>query len=224
MLVVTEEWKAAYPGAAMGILVMRGVVNPQYHEGLDKKKKELEAQLRSRFASWSRADLAKLEVLQAYHDYYKRFKKTYHVQLQLESLVFKGKPIPQVAVLVEAMFMAELKNLLLTAGHDLSAIQIPIRLDVAKGDERYNLINGQEQLLKPGDMFMAEGEGVISSVLYGPDRRTRITPETKKALFAVYAPAGVGKQVVIEHLQDIEANVKIVVPEAKTERLRVYTA
>jgi len=36
-------------------------------------------------------------ILKAYQEYYRRFKKTYHVQLQLESLLFKGKSIPSVA-------------------------------------------------------------------------------------------------------------------------------
>jgi hypothetical protein len=44
-----------------------------------------------------------------------------------------------VAALVEAMFIAEVKNMLLTAGHDLDAVQLPITLDVSKGDGRYIL-------------------------------------------------------------------------------------
>jgi hypothetical protein len=34
-------------------------------------------------------------------------------------VALKGKAIPRQAALVEAMFMAELENLILTAGHDL---------------------------------------------------------------------------------------------------------
>ena len=44
----------------------------------------------------------------AYNACYKGFKKTYHVQLQLESVALKGRSIPRVAALMEAMFMAEL--------------------------------------------------------------------------------------------------------------------
>jgi len=94
--------------------------------------------------------LRALPILQAYHTYYKRFDKTYHVQLQLESLVFKGKDFPNVAALVECMFMAELNDLLLTAVHDWDNLRMPLRLDVANGDESYTLPNGQEQVLKPG--------------------------------------------------------------------------
>jgi len=221
---VSEAWKTAYPGAAAGILVMRNVVNPEHHVALDERKDELENLLRSRFSGYDRAALKALPPIQAYNAYLKRYKKTYHVQFQLESVVLKGKGIPRVSALVEAMFMAELKNLLLTAGHDLEAIQTPVRLDVSKGSERYILLNGREQVLKPGDMMMADTQGVISSVLYGPDRRTRITSATRQVFFAVYAPSGIGEQAVYQHLQDIQANVLLVAPDAEVELLKVYGA
>jgi len=221
---VSEAWKTTYPGAAVGILAMRDVANPRHHAALDERKREFEAQLRSRYAGYDRAALKALPILQAYTAYYKRFKKTYHVQLQLESVVFKDKSLPRVAALVEAMFMAELKNLLLTAGHDLEALRGHVGIDVAQGDERYVRINGQEQTLKPGDMFIADGGGIISSVLYGPDFRTRITPETRQVFFTVYAPPGIDEQAVHDHLKDIQDNVLLIAPEARTEMLAVYEA
>ena len=222
MFIVSEAWKKAYPGAAVGVLAMRNVVNPEGHAVLDKRKEELENQLRSRFSDCDRAALKALPTLQAYEAYYKRYKKTYHVQLQLESVVFKGKAIPRVAALVEAMFMAELKNLLLTAGHDLESVQRPVKLDVAEGSERYVRLNGEEKELTPGDMMIADAQGVISCVLYGPDHRTRIIPETRQVLFTVYAPPGIGEQAVYDHLRDIQANVLLVAPEADVELLKVY--
>ena len=224
MFIVSDEWKATYPGAAAGVLVMHDVTNPASHPAIDRLRTELENQLRSRFACGDRSALAALPTIQAYNTYFKRYGKTYHVQLQLESIGLKGKPIPRVASLVEAMFIAELKNLLLTAGHDLQAIHPPITLGVAKGDERYVLLNGRDQLLKAGDMMMADGQGVISSVLYGPDQHTRITADTRQVIFAVYAPPGIGEPAVRLHLLDIQANVLLIAPNARVEYLEVHAA
>ena len=235
---VSQAWKTTYPGAAVGVLVMHDVVNPKHHPVLETHKEELENQLRSRFSGYDRAALKAHPVIRAYNEYYGRYKKTYHVQLQLESIVFKGKVIPRVAALVEAMFMAELKNLLLTAGHDLETLEIPVGIDVAAGSERYVRLNGKEQQLKAGDMMIADAQGIISSVLYGPDRRTRITPETRQVLFTVYAPPGIEggapqrtagfsrtqERIVWTHLRDIEENVKLVTPEAKVALMEVYGA
>ncbi len=222
--IISEAFKAAYPGAAAGVLAMSDVENPTSHPALDTRKAELEEQLRAHFGSSDRAALMALPALQAYAAYYKRFKKTYHVQLQLESVAFKSKPIPRAAALVEAMFMAELQNLLLTAGHNAASIRGPVTLNVATGDERYTTISGQEQTLKPGDMFMSDEEGILSDVLYGLDQRTRITPETTEVLFTVYAPAGIEEIAINDHLRDIQANVLLIAPEAKTALLHVYRA
>ena len=222
VLTVSEAWKAAYPGASVGILAMRGVINPKHHPSFDNHREELEKQLRSRYSGYDRAALKALPVISAYNAYYKQFKKTYHVQLQLESVVLKGKPIPRVATLVEAMFMAELKNQLLTAGHDLESVELPAGIDVAEGTEHYVRINGEEQQLKSGDMMISDVAGIISSVLYGPDRRTRITPETKQVLFTVYVPPGIDEQLVSDHLRDIQANVLMVAPDAEIEALEVH--
>jgi DNA/RNA-binding domain of Phe-tRNA-synthetase-like protein len=224
MFIVTDAWKAAYPGACAGILEMHDVMNSEAHPGLDERKATVENDLRARLAGADRAAIKALPTLRAYEVYFGRFKKTYHVQLQLESVALKGKPIPRVAALVEAMFMAELKNQLLTAGHDLAALRQPITLGAADGTERYVGLSGQEQTLKADDMFMSDAEGVISSVLHGPDRRTAIIPATCRAVFAVYAPAGIGADAVHAHLQDIESNVRLVAPDAVTASLDIYCA
>jgi DNA/RNA-binding domain of Phe-tRNA-synthetase-like protein len=222
MFQVSDAWKAVFPEAHAGVLVMSEVENPPRHTALEEQKALLEKQLRQRFAGQDRAAIGKLPVLQAYEAYYRRFNKTYHVQLQLESIVFKGKSIPGVAALVEAMFMAEVNNLLLTAGHDLDALQLPVTLDVATGGERYILLRGQEQELKPGDMFIADRAGIISSILYGPDQRTQIQAQTRNVMFTVYAPAGIQEQAILQHLQEIQHNVQLVAPRAQVGMLKVF--
>ncbi len=211
----SEAWKKAYPGAAIGILALENVTNPRSHPELERQKQQLEQDLKRRFGESDRASLRALPTLQTYHNYYKRFKKSYHVQLQLESLAFKGKSIPRVACLAEAMFMAELKNQLLTAGHDLAMVERPFGVQVAQGDERYIRLNGQEQCLKRDDMFIADSKGVMSSIIYGPDRRTQIRPETTEVVFAVYAPTGISTEAVVAHLEDIKAYTLLFSPDAR---------
>jgi DNA/RNA-binding domain of Phe-tRNA-synthetase-like protein len=220
--IVSESWLQTYPNASAGILALNGVSNPDVNPDLEKRKQALECELRSLYHGMDRASLAALPVIQAYNAYYKAFKKTYHVQLQLESLVIKDRSLPRVAALVEAMFMAELSNLLLTAGHDLSPVKGPVMLGAAAGDEVYTTLQGADKTLKPGDMYMRDDEGVISSVLYGPDARTRITPLTSQVLFTVYAPEGIDKAYLRKHLVDLRDNVFVISPAAKVEALEVY--
>jgi DNA/RNA-binding domain of Phe-tRNA-synthetase-like protein len=222
MFEVTDAWKLAFPGAHAGVLILKDVVNPAGHAGLERCKEALVQELRLRYGGLERSQLLTIPSLQVYDDYYKRFKKTYHVQLQLESLVFKGKSIPSMAALVEAMFMAEIKNMLLTAGHDFDALQLPVRLDVTTGDEIYTLIRGQPQQVKPGDMMITDGKGIMSNIIYGPDQRTQIQPGTRNVIYTTYAPAGICEQAVKEHLQDIQEYVRLFAPDAQTDMLQVF--
>jgi DNA/RNA-binding domain of Phe-tRNA-synthetase-like protein len=219
---VTPTWKSAYPGAHVGVLLLRAVSNPAHDQELERRKAALEEQLRAQFSGQDRAVIASHPVLQAYGNYYRQFKKTCHIQLQLESIVLKGKSIPNVAALVESMFMAEMQDFLLTAGHDLDILQLPLTLDVAAGTEGYTLLRGDAQTLKPGDMMIRDQAGVISSILYGPDQRTQIRPDTRNVIFTVYAPPGIDEQTVLRHLQHIQENVMVFAPQAKVEQLNVY--
>jgi DNA/RNA-binding domain of Phe-tRNA-synthetase-like protein len=210
-----ENWKEALPGMCAGALAVRGVENPEASSALEERKASLEAGLRQQYAGMDRTGLTALPVLRAYEAYYRRFKKTYHVQLQLESLLFKGRSIPSVSALVEAMFMAELENLLLTAGHDLEQLALPVRVSIARGDETYVVMRGETQILKAGDVVMSDRAGVISSIIYGPDLRTRITPATQAALFTVYAPPGISAAAVAHHLERIAEYIRLVSPGAQ---------
>jgi len=223
MLQLSESWRAAHPEAHIGILAMRGVANPREVPALDARKAALESELREHLAGKTRADIKALPAIQAYTRYYKRFKKTYHVQHQLESVALKGRDLPRVAALVEAMFMAELQNLLLTAGHDLDVLTQPVTVHSADGSETYTGISGKELALKAGDMYIADAKGVLSSIIYGPDQRTKIGAETRSALFTVYAPAGIAPEDVIAHLKTIRDLAILISPEAQVEELKVYS-
>jgi DNA/RNA-binding domain of Phe-tRNA-synthetase-like protein len=221
MIQVTEAFRSTFPRARLGLLAMNGVANPALDSHLQVRKAEIEEELRQRYQGADRARLKQIPTIQAYVQYYAKFEKTYHLLLQLESVALKGKPIPSVAALVEAMFMAEIKNSLLTAGHDLEKVSLPLTLGVATGGERYQGIRGRDETCKAGDMLIADGEGIISSIMCGPDARTRLAPWTTRALFTVYAPEGVEEGALRSHLQELEEYVRLVSPEAVTETSQI---
>jgi len=222
MLSLTDSWKSAYPNASVGLLQMRGVSNPEANADLDAKSAYVERALRESYSGADRAAIKAIPAINAYNDYYKRFKKTYHVQLQLESVLLKGRSIPGMRSLVKAMVTAELKNQLLTAGHDVSKLDGLLTASVATGDEEYVGFGGKPLQLKANDMNISDGAGVISSVLYGPDARTSLGPETESACFTVYAVPGIDKAAVEAHLHDIGEFVRLVAPNAAVELLEVF--
>lgn len=206
---------------SIGILVMENIKNESSEDKLMLVRQELEGTIRSKYGQATRESLKALHPIDAYISYYKKFGYTYHVLPQLESVI-KGKPIPGGLPLVNAMFMAELKNMLLTAGHDFEKIKAPLSLRVSTGSESFTAMNGKDVTTIPGDFMIADQEAVISSILRGPDLRTAITKDTTRVIFIVYAPIGIEEQLVREHLRDIEAYVRIFSGESRTCLSRVF--
>jgi DNA/RNA-binding domain of Phe-tRNA-synthetase-like protein len=222
MFVVSERWSNTYPDAMVGMLVARGAANVVEHPELERRKRMLEGALTGRFGNAD--DIKAAPAMQAYVSYYKRYEKTYHLVQQLKTLVVKQRPLPTVSGLVDVMFMAEMKNLLLTAGHDLTTVVPLIILDTGTGNESYIKLNQESQITKEDDMMVVDGVGILSTVIHGPDYRSRITPETRDALYVVYAPAGIAREEVIRHLRDIRENIMLFSPSVEVEPARLLSA
>ena len=208
----TDAWRAAHPGAAIGLLELSGVADSGESGRLADRKRETEARLRDRYQGLTRQDLTSLPMMAAYVRYYKRFNKTYHVQLQLESIVLKGKSLPAVTPLVDANFIAEIETLVLTAGHDAARLREPVRIDVARDDDTMTQMNGSTRCMRPGDMVMRDADGISCSILYGQDNRSPISPQTSRALYVAYAPSGVTANAVNAQLDAIERNLRLCEP------------
>lgn len=219
----TPDWHTVHPGATIGLLELSGVDNSRPSPALDAEKRAVEARLRGRFSGSARADLLSLPTMAAYQRYYKRFEKTYHVLLQLESIVLKGKNLPDVSPLVDSNFTAEVETLILTAGHDVAKLVPPIVMDISRPGDVMVRMNGAPKEIDPGDMVMRDATGVVCSILYGQDNVSPITPSTTHALYVAYAPAGVSPEEVEGHLRKVEENVRRFCPEAKVEQLSLVT-
>jgi len=217
----TDGWRSAHPGAVIGLLELAGVENTRSSPELDARKRQTEALLRERCKGFSRPDFLALPVMAAYEQYYKRFNKTYHVQLQVESIVLKGKSLPNVSPLVDANFAAEVETLVLTAGHDVAKLQGPISMDVSRDGDRITQMNGSSRDIRAGDMVMRDANGLCCSILYGQDNRSPISPATSHVLYVAYAPAGVPAETVEAQLAKIEGNVRLFSPKAMVEQRRL---
>jgi DNA/RNA-binding domain of Phe-tRNA-synthetase-like protein len=221
-ITVSEMLQQTHPGACVGVLALQNTFNLASHPALAQQRAALEVELRQRHAGQSRADLKALPAMAAYVGYYKKFKKTYHVLLQLESVVFKEQPIPAAGVLIEAMFMAELNDGLLTAGHDMDTVEAPLDIRASIDGEPFMRMNGQPQPLKGNDIIMADARSVICSINYGSDQRTRIHAGTKNVLYVTYAPPGITAAAVAVHQDRILDIVRTPSPGVQVAHQQVY--
>lgn len=224
LISATAEWRTAHPGAVIGLLELSRVANAHPSLQLDDRKRETEARLRERYQGFTRQDFLALPVMAAYAQYYKRFNKTYHVQLQVESIALKGKRLPNVSPLVDSNFIAEVETLILTAGHDVGKLQGVVSIDVSRDGDQLTQMAGTPKAIPPGDMIMRDAKGICCSIIHGQDNRSPISFETSHVLYVAYAPVGVPAETVEAHLRVIEEHARLVSPLAVREQQQLLLA
>jgi DNA/RNA-binding domain of Phe-tRNA-synthetase-like protein len=214
----TDGWQKAHPRASIGILEISGIDNSRPSPRLDEQKREVEARLRDRYQGFTRQEFLTLPVMAAYDKYYAHFDKTYHVQLQVESIILKGKNLPNVSPLVDANFTAEVETFVLTAGHDADKLNGRISMDVSRAGDQMTQMNGILKELRAGDMIMRDEEGICCSILYGQDNRSLITPQSTHTLYISYCPSGVPREALDAQLDRILEYIRLFAPLVKMEQ------
>jgi DNA/RNA-binding domain of Phe-tRNA-synthetase-like protein len=209
-----EGVREAYTGWRIGLLEMEGLVPRRNSPELEAEARRVEEALKAKFGGKSRKELAAIPPIDGYDDYFRHWGKAYPVLLQIEAVASRGRRLEMPDPLVLAMFATELDGFLLTAGHDVGALRPPLVLDEADGKRRIPTLGGTEKTPPFGDLTMSDAEGIVASVLLGPDSRTGIASETSRALFVVYAPISVGDGSLERGLEGLAATIGLACPGA----------
>ncbi|MFX0126437.1 MAG: hypothetical protein ACFFAE_22660, partial [Candidatus Hodarchaeota archaeon] len=136
---LTQALKEKFPNSMFGSLIIRNIPNRKGHETLERQKRDLENKIRE-----ANLVMDKDKMIKYYDTYFKMWKKTYPIEYQINTIK-SGRKFPKVSVLVDCMFLAEIKDRILTSGHDLDEIQGDLNFDISEDGEKYLKLNGQEQ-------------------------------------------------------------------------------
>lgn len=199
---IDDNAKAAYPSLKVAVAEAAFSGRPEFNREITDLKRKLEDTIRNSYRNPDH-----LTRITKYNSFYKKFGSKVPMEFQIRSII-NNKEIPAAHPVLTCMFIAELKNMILTAGHDLDKLVDSIEVSLSTGAEEYARINEALQKLKPGDIFAADGTGIISSVLYGPDSRTKITAGTERFLFMCYS-FGLDNEEIEGHMNDILGYLRI---------------
>ncbi|MBD3205905.1 hypothetical protein GF319_06130 [Candidatus Bathyarchaeota archaeon] len=208
---IRRELKLLYNRAVFGRLIVYDLPNKKGNDELENLKRELEKEIREEYP-----DVDKDQVIRSYDTYFKKWNKTYPIEFQIKTIK-SGRQFPRVSALVDSMFLSELRNRILTSGHDLDSIQGELLYDVSDEGEKYTKLNGKEQMLPRSDIVLRDTDGILASVLYGPARRTSIKNDTENAIYLAWCPYSLGFDAIKEHLVDIISNLEVVYGHFKYE-------
>jgi len=99
----------------------------------------------------------------------------------------RGKPLPRVNTLVDAMNLVSLQLQCPLGVYDWDRIVPPVIVRIGRPDEGYEGISG-DPLRLDGRLVLGDGEGLFGNPSHDSSR-TRVTESTVRALIVAWAPA-----------------------------------
>ena len=145
------------------------------------------AALREQYREYVRADVFGQN---PYFRYFRKFKKTYPVMMQFESVLLKGREFPRWNAVTAVPFLAELETHVLCGTHDVDCLMGPVELYQAEAREPFAGLRGDEVHTYPGDVTGRDAGGIIFSMIAGADERTCARAESRHVFYPVFGVPG----------------------------------
>lgn len=153
-----------------------------------------------------------------YFRYFRKFKKTYPVMMQVESFLLKGRPFPEGKYINAVAFLTELKTGILMGTHDADRVEGDIVMYTETEKVPFPSIHGSEGHSYPGDTTGRDDKGVIISMIAGADSRTCLQDDSTHVLYLVFGTPSTSAEVLDECLDQVEEYVRTLAPSAETQR------
>ena len=153
-----------------------------------------------------------------YFRFFKKFKKTYPVLMQLESILLKGRPFPDANPITAIPFLVELETQHLLGTHDVEQVQGGVRLFAGTEKAPFPGMRGEEVHTYPGDFCARDDGGIIFSMIAGADDRTCVRESSTHVFYPVFGVAGQPASEITAVLDQLERDVKTLAPDAEMHR------
>lgn len=199
----------------LGILEVRYPDSSEWNTAAfdELKDRELEA-IRTEGAEYDRETWFRQE---PYFRYFRKFKKTSPVMMQVESFLLKGRPFPEGRYTNSVAFLTELKTRCLMGSHDAEKIEGDLIIYQENEKTDFPSIHGGEAHSYPGDMTCRDDESVVVSMIAGADARTCLSDDSRHVLYFAFGTPGMAAETLERYLLQVEDYVKVLAPAAIAE-------
>ena len=150
-----------------------------------------------------------------YVRFFKKFKKTYPVMMQFESVMFKGRPFPEINPIAEVPFLMEIVTHVLSGTHDVDHICGPVELFSATSKEDFPGMRGVPFHTYPGDFCGRDHEGIIFSLIAGADARTCAKTDSRHVFYPVFGTPDLSEDVIKGAMDVLIRYIGVLAPDAK---------
>ena len=170
------------------------------------------AALREQYREYVRADVFGQN---PYFRYFRKFKKTYPVMMQFESVLLKGREFPRWNAVTAVPFLAELETHVLTGTHDVEQLLGPAELYLAQAKEPFVGLRGDLVHTYPGDLCARDEGGIIFSMIAGADARTCARQTSRHVFYPVFGVPGQDPAALRPMQERLAEYARILAPDAE---------
>lgn len=170
------------------------------------------AALREQYRDYVRADVFGQN---PYFRYFRKFKKTYPVMMQFESVLLKGREFPRWNAVTAVPFLAELETHVLTGTHDVEQLLGPAELYLAQAKEPFVGLRGDVVHTYPGDLCARDEGGIIFSMIAGADARTCARQTSRHVFYPVFGVPGQDPAALRPMQERLAEYARILAPDAE---------
>lgn len=215
MLQITKEPALAERNISVGLVEVRYPERTEWNDAAFHALVEQEfAALRERFAAYERKEVFGEN---PYFRFFKKFKKTYPVMMQFESIMFKGQPFPSFNPITEIPYLLELTTHVLSGTHDIDCIQGPVVLFEGTEKAPFTGMRGTEAHTYPGDVCARDDGGIIFSMIAGADARTCAHPDSCHVFYPIFGTPDLPVSVITDAMDTLTRYVQTLAPTAQIE-------
>ena len=152
-----------------------------------------------------------------YFRFYRKFKKTYPVMQQFETVMFKGRPFPEEDPVTAVPFLLELTTFVLSGTHDIDRIDGPLTIFTPDAKLPFDGMRGDSTHTYPNDICGRDDTGIIFSMIAGADSRTCVHPDSRHVFYPVFGTPDIAPALIEDALETLSGFVRTICPGAKTE-------
>lgn len=215
MVEIKKDAALSQQNIAFGYVEVRYPERSQWNEEAFRELVEEELDnLKRRFSEYDRELVFEMN---PYYSFFKKFRKTYPVMLQFESVVRKGRPFPNRNPVIEVPYLMELMTQVLSGTHDADALQGTVELFLGTEKEPFTGIGGKPVHTYPGDICGRDEGGIIFSAVAGADERTCARNDSRHVIYPVFGTPGMPVEVIEDLLQILVGYVRVLAPTAEIE-------
>ena len=190
---LTPSVKEKYPELAIGNAVVRNVKVEKTRKELEDRKKSVVKEVQEKYGS---KPILEIPEVRAYRDFYKVMGvDPTKVRPPIEYLIRKAMSgsFLSINTLVDSCLLASVQHSAIVSVYDLDKTLGDLIVDLAKGSESFQLIDGKTVTPSESEVLLRDGEKILTAYALGDARAGMVTPETRSALLIAWNAPGIDR-------------------------------